>query len=180
MATVVVSNMLGQAYVAALPVLAYEEFGRSSRVAGLFYAASGIGAVAGAVVAFRLVSSFRPLRLAAAGMLLGSLPRWLLALPLPAGGVAGSVAARRVLEPGDELAADQHHHGADAARPVAEGDVGDHRVRHRRGTARPRRRGAAARCAWRADGLPAPCGRHDGERALSSGSRCARIAATAS
>ena len=59
MVTVTVSNMLGQAYFAGLPVLAYEEFGRSSRVAGLFYAASGIGSLAGAIVAFRLVGRYR-------------------------------------------------------------------------------------------------------------------------
>lgn len=99
MVTVVISNMLGQAYFAGLPVLAYEEFGRSSRVAGLFYAASGVGSVLGSVVAFRLVTRYRPLRLAAAGTFVGAIPRWLLALPLPAPGVAGTVAAAAFWNP---------------------------------------------------------------------------------
>jgi MFS family permease len=89
---VVVSNMLGQAFFAGLPVLAYEEFGQSSRVAGAFYAASGIGAVVGSVVAYRVVTRFRPLRLSAFASLAGVAPRWLLSLGLPAPGVVGAVA----------------------------------------------------------------------------------------
>ncbi|MFN2471767.1 MAG: MFS transporter [Gaiellaceae bacterium] len=96
---IVVSNMLGQAFVAGLPVLAYEEFDRSSRVAGAFYAASGLGAVAGSVIAYRIVTRFRPLRLAAVSSVAAALPRWLLSLGLPAQGVVGAVAASSFWNP---------------------------------------------------------------------------------
>ncbi|MBD0347822.1 MAG: MFS transporter [Thermoleophilia bacterium] len=96
---IVVSNMLGQAVVAGLPVLAYEEFERSSRVAGAFYAASGVGALAGSVVAYQIVARFRPLRIAAVSTLAGTAPRWLLAANLPAPGVVGAVAASAFWNP---------------------------------------------------------------------------------
>jgi MFS family permease len=93
MIVVVTSNAIGQAFVAGLPVLAYEEFDRSSRIAGAFYAASGVGAVLGSVVAYRTAMRFRPMRIAAVAVVAGVLPRWLLALRLPAPGVMGAIGA---------------------------------------------------------------------------------------
>ena len=96
---IVTSNALGQAIFVGLPVLAYEEFGQSSRVAGAFYAASGIGAVVGSVVAYRAVGRWRPLRVAAVANIGGVLPRWLLGLPLAAPGVVGAIAASSFWNP---------------------------------------------------------------------------------
>jgi MFS family permease len=93
MIVVVTSNALGQAFVAGLPVLAYEEFGQSSRVAGAFYAAAGVGAVLGSVVAYRIATRYRPMRVAAIAVIAGVIPRWLLALRLPAPGVMGAIGA---------------------------------------------------------------------------------------
>ena len=93
MIVVVVSNALGQAMLAALPVLAYEEFDRSSRVAGVFYAAMGLGAVAGTVIAYKVVERYPPLVLAAVAGIAAALPRWLLGIELPVLGVVAVLAA---------------------------------------------------------------------------------------
>jgi hypothetical protein len=63
--TALIANGMGTMLAAALPVLAYEEFDASSRVAGAFFAAFGIGAVVGSIVAVKLVGRFEPLRLGA-------------------------------------------------------------------------------------------------------------------
>jgi MFS family permease len=99
MIVTVVSNALGQALLAALPVLAYEEFDRSSRVAGVFYAAMGLGAVVGTVIAFKVVERFPPLPLAAVAALASVLPRWLLGIDLPVVGVVAVLAASALWNP---------------------------------------------------------------------------------
>jgi hypothetical protein len=88
-------NMFGAALGAALPVLAFEDFGESSRVAGALFASLGAGALLGTVVAMRLLPRVRPLRLATAGIVALPLPIWLLAadLPLPATMAVLSVSA---------------------------------------------------------------------------------------
>ncbi len=87
-----VANGLGMMLAAGLPVLAYEEFDGSSRVAGLFFAAFGIGAVLGSVAAVKLVGRFEPLRLGAASFVLLSLPVFALGLDLPVAGVMAALA----------------------------------------------------------------------------------------
>jgi MFS family permease len=87
MAVSLVLNMFGMALSVCLPVLAYEDFGHSSRLAGVFYAALGAGALAGSVAAVRAVARFDPLRLAAVSLIALTLPQWLLAVPLPAAAV---------------------------------------------------------------------------------------------
>jgi predicted MFS family arabinose efflux permease len=77
---------------AALPVLAYEEFGGSARVAGAFFAAFGIGAVAGSIVAVQLVGRYEPLRLGATSFVALTLPVFVLALELPVAGVMAALA----------------------------------------------------------------------------------------
>ena len=76
-------NLFGSALSAALPVLAYSEFGGSSRVAGALFAALGAGAVLGMVLAVRLMPRYKPLRLAAVAIVALPLPLFLLALDLP-------------------------------------------------------------------------------------------------
>jgi MFS family permease len=76
-------NMFGSALSAALPVLAFDEFGESSRVAGALFASLGAGALLGMVLAMKLMPRFKPLKLAAVGIVALPLPIWLLGLDLP-------------------------------------------------------------------------------------------------
>ena len=76
-------NMFGSTMSAALPVLAFDDFGESSRVAGALFASLGAGALVGMVLAVKLMPRFKPLKLAAIGIVALSLPIWLLGLDLP-------------------------------------------------------------------------------------------------
>ena len=76
-------NMFGAMLSAALPVLAFDEFNESSRVAGAFFASLGAGAVVGMVLAMRLMPRFKPLKLAAFAIVAMPLPLFLLSLDLP-------------------------------------------------------------------------------------------------
>jgi MFS family permease len=97
--TALVVNMLSQMLVAGLPVLAYESFGGSSRVAGAFFAAFGAGAVAGSVVAMRILPRFDPIRLGAAAFVALTLPIWALVADLPAWGVVVALFASAFFGP---------------------------------------------------------------------------------
>jgi MFS family permease len=80
-------NMFGQMLSASLPVLAFEEFDQSSKIAGLFFAAFGAGSLAGAILAVKLVPRFDPIRLGAVALVALTVPLPLLGLPLPAAAV---------------------------------------------------------------------------------------------
>ena len=80
--TALFANGFGQMLGAGLTVLAFEEY-ESSRVAGLFFAAFGAGAIVGSVAAVRLVGRFEPLRLGAAAFVALTIPVFLLSLQLP-------------------------------------------------------------------------------------------------
>lgn len=77
-AVVVVTGFLAAGLSAGLPVYAFEEFGGSARIAGLFYAALGAGALVGSLVAVLAVRRLKPLRLAALGIVGFALPLWAL------------------------------------------------------------------------------------------------------
>jgi hypothetical protein len=94
-----VINMLSQMLVAALPVLAYESFGGSSRVAGALFAAFGAGAVAGSVVAVRIVPRFDAVRLGAVAFVALTLPIWVLVAELPVWGVVAALLASSFFVP---------------------------------------------------------------------------------
>jgi MFS family permease len=82
-----------QAFFAAIPVLVVARFGADARVAGVLFAAWGTGAVAGNLIAFRvLIDRVQGLRLVRAFTLGQALPLWLLGLDLPAWALACSVA----------------------------------------------------------------------------------------
>jgi MFS family permease len=83
MVTVVLGNMLYQVLFAALRVLGFERFDSAS-ITGFFFAASGLGAVLGSVIAFRVVARFEPLKLASVFIVLEVIPLWLLGFELPA------------------------------------------------------------------------------------------------
>jgi MFS family permease len=95
-AGMVVIDSSWQALFLALPVLAYSHFGGDPKVAGWMLAAWGLGAVLGNTVAYRL-SGRDALALTSAGMLVESLPLWLLALSLPELGYVGVMLAAGVL-----------------------------------------------------------------------------------
>ena len=74
---------------AAVPVLAFTEYGRDATVAGVLLGAWGGGAMLGGLVAFRMVDAHDPLRLGALAWALQAAPLWLLAAgPSPAVAVA--------------------------------------------------------------------------------------------
>jgi len=78
---------------ASLPVIAYKQFDQNPLVAGSLTAAWGVGAVAGSIAAYHLVSRIRPLRLGAFASLGVALPLWLLVPELPIAVVAVALAA---------------------------------------------------------------------------------------
>jgi MFS family permease len=80
--TALFANGFGQIMSAGLTVLAYEEYS-SSKVAGTFFAAFGLGAVLGSVAAVRIVGRFDPVRLGAAAFVALTLPVFALAIELP-------------------------------------------------------------------------------------------------
>jgi predicted MFS family arabinose efflux permease len=85
MALVVIGfGFLSGGFAAGLPVYAYDEFGGSARLAGLFYSALGAGAVVGSLVAVAAVRKIAPLRLAAFAVLAFAAPMWVLPLLPPA------------------------------------------------------------------------------------------------
>lgn len=97
--TAMVANGLGMMLAAGLPVLAFEEFDGSSRVAGAFFAALGAGAVAGSIVAVRVVGRHDPLRLGATAFVALTLPVFLLGLELPVVGVMAALAVSSFFGP---------------------------------------------------------------------------------
>jgi MFS family permease len=96
--TALIANGLGQILGAGLTVLAYEEFG-SSKVAGAFFAAFGLGAVLGSVVAVRIVGRHDPLRLGATAFVALTLPVFALSLDLPVPAVMAALAASSFFGP---------------------------------------------------------------------------------
>jgi MFS family permease len=75
-------------FMTTLPVFAYSDFDRNARIAGVFYAAMGAGALLGMPVVPVAVRRFGALHVAAAGFLIASIPKVLLGISLPAAGVA--------------------------------------------------------------------------------------------
>jgi MFS family permease len=75
----------------AIPVLVYVHYGANPRLAGALFAAWGIGAVAGNVIAFRS-DRVGGLRQAAPLALVQAAPLWVVAAPVPAAAVAGALA----------------------------------------------------------------------------------------
>jgi MFS family permease len=74
-------------FVTTLPVFAYSDYGQNARIAGVFYAAMGAGALLGMPLVSHVVRRFGALNVAATGFVLASIPKFLLGLHLPALGV---------------------------------------------------------------------------------------------
>lgn len=86
----IVGDVAWQAIFVALPVLVVARYDADPRVVGVLFAAFGVGAVLGNVVAYRLVKRVDGLALIAKVALAQALPLWFLVTELPA---AGAVAA---------------------------------------------------------------------------------------
>jgi predicted MFS family arabinose efflux permease len=84
------------AMFAALPVLAFREFGGSVALAGWFLAAYGGGSLAGGLIAVRFASRI-DLRIVPTAIVGVAVSMWTLALPLPAWGVVIATAMTGVL-----------------------------------------------------------------------------------
>jgi MFS family permease len=68
---------------ASFPVLAYEQYDRNARVAGLLFAVIGAGQVVGSLLTYRLVTRVRPMLLASGAALFTGPPLWLLVPHVP-------------------------------------------------------------------------------------------------
>jgi MFS family permease len=97
--TAMLVNGLAMMLVSALPVLAYEDFDASSRVAGAFFTAFGIGAVVGTLAAMPLLGRFDPLRLGAVAFVALTIPLFALAFSLPVAGVMAALAVSSFFGP---------------------------------------------------------------------------------
>jgi MFS family permease len=75
-------------FMTTLPVFAFSDYDQNSRIAGVFYAAMGAGALLGMPVVSGVVRRFGALHVAAGALVLASIPKLLVAVPLPAAGVA--------------------------------------------------------------------------------------------
>ena len=158
---------------AGLTVLAYEEYS-SSKVAGAFFAAFGLGAVLGSIVAVRIVGRYDPLRLGASAFVILTLPIFALSLELPV--PAGDDGARRVvvLRPARQRAAHRRDHDAHAGGDPRQGDDrrphdGDARRARRHGGRRPAARSRGGRTACSCSSQPASCSRRSRSRSSRSG-----------
>jgi hypothetical protein len=76
---------------AALPVLAYEEYGHDATTAGIFFAALAAGQLAGSALAYVLSQRVQPARLLVVSALGLALPLWVLPNTLPEGVIAAAV-----------------------------------------------------------------------------------------
>lgn len=75
-------------FMTTLPVFAYSDYDQNARIAGVFYAAMGAGALLGMPVVSGVVRRFGALHVAAGALVLAAIPKFLLGFPLPATEVA--------------------------------------------------------------------------------------------
>jgi predicted MFS family arabinose efflux permease len=78
--------------VASFPVLAFEQYHRNPRVAGLLLSAFGGGSVAGSLAAYRILGRIAPMRLAAISVAGLSAPLWVLVPHTPLAVVVAALA----------------------------------------------------------------------------------------
>jgi MFS family permease len=86
-------------WMTTLPVFAYSDFDHNARIAGVFYAAMGAGALLGMPVVSRVVGRFGALHVAAGALVLASIPKLLLGLPLPAAAVGAVLVLQGLFGP---------------------------------------------------------------------------------
>jgi len=81
--TVVVLDGAANAIAVAVPLLAFTRYDESPHVAGYVFTAFGVGAIIGSVLVVRLLDLVAPLRLACFGIVLATLPLWVIAADVP-------------------------------------------------------------------------------------------------
>jgi MFS family permease len=81
------SQMAFQALSLALPVLAFVRYDHDARLAGSYLAVWGLGALAGGVIAYRIVDRLDPQAMGTAAWFAYALPLWALVFHLPAAAV---------------------------------------------------------------------------------------------
>jgi predicted MFS family arabinose efflux permease len=81
--TLIILDAAASAIFTSLPALAYLRFDQDPKIVGWLFAAFGIGALGGSVLAMKALDHFSPLRLAAGAMVLAVLPLWALVVDLP-------------------------------------------------------------------------------------------------
>ena len=86
-------------FTTTLPVFAYSDYHQNARIAGVFYAAMGAGALLGMPVVPVVVRRFGAIQVGAAGFVLASIPKLLLGIPLPAVGVAAVLVLQGFVAP---------------------------------------------------------------------------------
>ncbi|HZQ82739.1 MAG TPA: MFS transporter [Gaiellaceae bacterium] len=86
-------------FTTTLPVFAYTGYDRNARIAGVFYATMGVGALLGMPLVPIVVRRFGALQAGAAGFVLVSIPKLLLGIPLSAVGVVAVLALQGFLAP---------------------------------------------------------------------------------
>ena len=92
-ACLITGDVAWQAIFVAMPVLVVARYDSDPRIVGALFAAFGVGAVAGNVVAYRLVKRTDGLSLVARIALWQALPLWLLVAELPASGAVAALFA---------------------------------------------------------------------------------------
>jgi MFS family permease len=92
-ACLITGDVAWQAIFVALPVLVVARYDSDPRIVGVLFAAFGVGAVFGNVVAYRLVKRRDGLTLIAKVALWQALPLWLLVVELPAYGAVAALFA---------------------------------------------------------------------------------------
>jgi MFS family permease len=88
---VVISDATWLALFAVMPVLVLERYGADPQVLGWIWGAWGAGAVAGSVVAFRIVARVDRLLVASVGEVFMTAPLWFLLFDQPAAGVVATM-----------------------------------------------------------------------------------------
>ena len=76
-------NLVAQGLIVAVQALAYFRYDQDAHVVGYLFAAFGIGALAGAVVAQNLAQKVDLLKLCAFAIVAMPLPLWLMSIPMP-------------------------------------------------------------------------------------------------
>jgi MFS family permease len=89
----IVGDIAWQAIFVALPVLVVARYDSDPRIVGVLFAAFGVGAVLGNIVAYRLVKRMDGLTLIARIAIAQALPLWLLVVELPASGAVAALFA---------------------------------------------------------------------------------------
>jgi MFS family permease len=77
--TIIILDGAAGAIAVAVPLLAFTRYDRNPHVAGWIFTSFGVGAVVGSLLVMKLLDRFAPLRLACLGMVLATLPLWIVA-----------------------------------------------------------------------------------------------------